>query len=205
MSEEIFYFIKDKLTYNFDVKKFSENGVENFIENKTIIFNKIKYDVQFHICSEYFFAFQQILNQDDTNLIEINKKIFYNMKQIYYDYNILNDDIYTHIKKFIDNTNDKFYYVYKLHCFNNGYWYLIINITCNLLSDDYINCKKDNDDDEGDEEDSYISKDDSIFDDKMTCDLKEWIIELIKENKKLEKKNIMLIEENKELKKLIDK
>ena len=124
---------------------------------------------------------------------KFNDLKFNKFDEIYDDYELLIDNIYTKINLIEKNNHVNFNY--KLNYFENGYWYVLINIykkKCNNVAD--IADISDIDDNL-----SYISVNDLMFEDKFEYDLKEWIIKLLNENKELSNENKKLLDENKKL------
>lgn len=201
MSDDIFYYIEDNLKFD----------KPNVIVENIIIKCDFEYCVKIQIYDEYYYN-NEIENQIDLkmiysdefdlfmsnmmegcNLTQINHKSF----EIFDNFELLTNDL--RLKINLIEKNNQLNLNYKLNYFENGYRYVIINV---YKKKNYIANKTF--EDEGniiscDESSSYISVNDTRFEDKIEYELKEWIIDLISVNKKLINQNKKLINDNNKL------
>lgn len=205
MYNDIFYYIKDNL-------KFDKSNV--IVDEAIIIKCDFEYCVKIQIYDEHYYN-NEIVNNIDLKMIysdefdlfvsnmmkgcyltQINHKSF----EIFDNFDLLTNDL--RLKINLIEKNNHVNLNYKLNYFENGYWYLIINI---YKKNNYITnriFKDDSDIISYDDNSSNMSVNDTIFEDKFEYELKKWIIDLIDENKKLINENIKLIDENKKLKRI---
>ena len=142
------------------------------------ILNFIKDNFNIDINNETKIMEKNIIDEDFTYHIKIKITKDYHYKfikntcniKIYDDYDLLIENIEKKIK--LIEYNDTLSLIYKINYFENGIWYFGIDIKKNKI----INNTKDNSND-NDKEDLFV--------DMNTWDLKEWILDLLKENKEL--------------------